>query len=77
MNKVPVSTRALEARIKRALAHDGESLHRCRENSRAHLDFGDYYVRDTRLNIITDKYVDIEELARELNLLKPYEEVVD
>jgi hypothetical protein len=75
MNKVPVSWRALLARVNRALAKQDQQLHRSR-TPRAEMDLGEYYVRDTSMNIIVDKFVDPEDLAREFGVLKDYEEVI-
>ena len=36
---------------------------------------GDYYVIDYRRNFVVQKDVDIEDLARELGVLKPWEEL--
>jgi hypothetical protein len=73
--KVPVSERALFARINRALAKDGEGLRRCRRNSRAWPELGDYYVINVNKNWITGKQIDLEGYGRELKVLADFEEL--
>lgn len=72
-NKVPVSERALVGRINRALAKDGEALRRCRRNSRAWPELGDYYVVDINKNFVTGKRLDLEDYGRELKVLADFE----
>ena len=71
--KVPVTMRALEARIRRKLAKDGETLHKAR-GAKARFDLGDAYIVDNR-NIITAHNIDIAELAKEMGCLNKYEEL--
>ena len=75
--KVPVTMRALIARINRKLAPQDLQLKTAR-GMRVRVDVGDYYVINTRINGIMQRYKDCdpEELARELGVLKQYEEVV-
>lgn len=70
--KIPVSERALVARINRKLRQDAEALHRSR-GTRFWSDLGDYYIVDFRRNSLVRGHVDIEELAHELGVLKPWE----
>ena len=77
MPPVQVSRRALEARVKRALDKDQQTLRKCRPDSRGYLELGDYYIIDYNLNIIVAQNVDIEDLAREMEVFKPYEELAD
>jgi len=72
---VPVTARALMQRINRALRKDDQMLRQAR-GERARLDLGEFYIVDTRINGITGKDVNVEALARELDVLKPYEHVV-
>jgi hypothetical protein len=72
---VPVTARALIQRINRALKKDDQVLRQAR-GERARLDLGDYYVVNTRRNFIDAQHVNVEALARELDVLKPYEHVV-
>jgi hypothetical protein len=69
---VPVSERALVARINRRLKKDWLRLVRTR-GQRAILDLGEYYIHEMRRNLAFDTYVDIEELGRKLGVLKEYE----
>jgi hypothetical protein len=75
MTKVPVTVRALIARINRKLAPD---LQLKIARGRARVDVGDYYVVNTRINGVMQRYKDCdpEELGRELDVLKGYEVVV-
>jgi hypothetical protein len=73
--KIPVSERALIARINRKLAQDdeGEELRKSRSEYMKR-EWGTYYIVNTRLNIIKGwKLFDLEELAKEYDALKPYE----
>jgi DNA-binding response OmpR family regulator len=70
--KIKVSERALLARLRRALAKEGEILKTTRPRDYSTL--GDYYIVNDR-NCVTAAGVDLESLAREMKLLKPYEEV--
>jgi hypothetical protein len=74
--KVPVSRRALLARINRALRKEGEVLKATRAD-RWRGDLGDYYTVDTDRNAIVAQHVDPEELGRRLGVLADYEEVRD
>jgi hypothetical protein len=77
--KMPVQERTLLARINRHLAHDNERVHVTREGGRAATDLGRFYVirygrgGDEPSTNIIDHHVDIEEMGRELGLLRPYE----
>ena len=71
---VPVSERALIARINRKLP-EHEKLKKLR-GSRWEHDLGQYYIIDQNMNAILHKHIDIEELARELGALKPWESLV-
>lgn len=73
---VPVTMRALLQRINRALALDAEVLKTAR-GQRAEMELGQFYTIDQRRNVIVDKDVDPEALARKLGALKEYEHVVD
>ena len=69
-----VSRRAAEARIRRALARDFESLHKCNANSRWYSDLGDYYTTDCR-NYTCRTHYTLEQLAEELRVLAPNERI--
>lgn len=70
--KVPVSERALIARINRKLAHQGEKLFRSRSNE-IQVTVGDYYIVDLERNTTAGQKVGLESLAKKLGALKPYE----
>jgi hypothetical protein len=76
--KTPVAMRSLIARINRKLAPQGMRLKTAR-GERVRQSVGDYYVIDTRLNVVVHRYRDCspEDVARELGVLKPYEQVVE
>ncbi len=77
MAKVPVSERALVARINRVLAKDDETLRRCRDDSRGFNELGRYYTVDFTRNVIVGKDHDLEKLGRKLGVLAPYEALCD
>ena len=72
--KVPVSMRALIARINRKLKPDTEALKAAR-SARARQDFGDFYVIDHKRNWLVARNVDPEAYGRELGVLHDYEVV--
>jgi hypothetical protein len=74
-SKVPVSERALVARINRLLAKQGETLRRCRPDSKWFGELGAYYRLDINHNSIIGKNLDIEALGRELGVLDAWEEL--
>ena len=76
--KVPVTARAAIQRINRALAQDDMVLRTAR-GVQEHINVGHYYVVNTRINGVVYRYKDVnlEDLGRELGVLKPYEQVAD
>ena len=66
------STVAVERRVRRALARDGQVLHKCRPESRDYLGYGPYYVVDER-NCVVSAQHDLDDLARECGVLRPGE----
>ncbi len=72
---VPVTERALLQRINRVLANEGKQLQKARGGT-ARLELGDYYSVNVRRNFVVQKDVDLEELGRKLNSLRPYESLV-
>jgi len=76
-SKIPVSTRALIARINRKLAADDMQL-KVAKGERMRQAVGDYYVINTRINAVMHHYknCDPADLARELGVLRGYERVV-
>ena len=77
-SKVPVSERALIARINRKLAHEGEQLRKKRSPWAAWgaADWG-FYAVDVNRNVITADHVDLESWGKELGALEPYERLVE
>ncbi len=73
MAKVPISDRALLARINRKLAKKMQTLRQCRAGSRWYHELGDYYILDLNRNWIVDKHCDAETLGREIGVLREYE----
>jgi hypothetical protein len=72
--KVPVSTRALLARINRKLRADDEDIVvRATRGRRAILDLGYYYEHDFRRNFALNKDLDLEQYGRELGVLREHE----
>lgn len=72
----PITERALAQRIRRALAHEALSLHKCSPRSRWHRDLGDYYIVDSR-NYIVAQHRSLEALGLELGVLHADEPVVE
>jgi hypothetical protein len=72
--KVPVSTRALLARINRKLRAEGEDIVvRAARGRRAVLDLGYYYEHDFRRNFVLNKDLALEQYGRDLGVLKAHE----
>ena len=77
MKKVPVNERALMQRLNRALAKDELVVKKCRQDSRAHQELGDYYVVDFNRNFIVEKNLDLTDLqsmGRAKKVLADWEE---
>ena len=72
--KSPVSARALLQRIQRVLQKRDELI-RTTRGGRAEIELGEYYIVDVQRDAIVTKDVDIEALGRELEVLKPWEEL--
>ena len=72
--KVPVTERALFARLSRALKKEGQILRRCRAGTNGHQELGDYYVIGES-NVVSAKHVDLAEWAKESGVLKEYEKL--
>lgn len=74
--KVPVSLRAVVQRINRRLREKGQTLRKIRGMEavyRAQRGLGQWYVADVNRNRIVREYADVEELARQLDVLDPWE----
>jgi len=69
---VPVSARAMVARVRRALQRDRRDLHAA-HGVMAKADLGAFYVVDLQKNRVIDAKVDLEALARQLDCIRPHE----
>lgn len=73
-----VPTAVIEARVRRALARDGEVLRKTRPGRTwAKVDFGDYYTVDPHTRFPERRHCDLEELAREYRVLRQGEVIVE
>lgn len=73
---VPVTMGALIKRINRVLNKYDEVL-KVTRGQRMLFDVGQFYIINWRTNWIIDKYIDPEQLGRELGVLKEFEYVAD
>ncbi len=74
---VPVSERALLARVNRQLIKQGQQLLRCPPNNvNAMRELGRFYVVNVNGGVEC-QHQDIEELAKELGVLRPYEKLAE
>jgi hypothetical protein len=76
MNKVKISVRAAEGRIRRKLKADGQQLVKIKEGSRWFDQYGPYQVVNDR-NVVEAHGCTLEQLAKDSGVLKPYEEIAD
>ena len=63
---------ALIQRVSRALAKEGEILKKSR-GMQMFLNVGEYYAIDLQYNAVSRKNINLEDLGRELGVLRPYE----
>lgn len=73
--KVMVSERAVVSRIRRKLAREGTSLHRYRSSNPPDHNIGDWYMVDAHNHVCGPYISDIGELAADMGVLKPWEEL--
>lgn len=82
LQKVPISERALLARVNRSLAKDDRVVRksrvlidRGRPGSEPYFNpaTGEFYMIDTRFNGMVEDHIDLEDLGREIEVLKPWE----
>jgi hypothetical protein len=66
---VPVSERALLARLNRKLAADLEMVKTTRDNTRARQELGEFFVVDMQINGIVGQDIDLEDFARTRGVL--------
>jgi hypothetical protein len=76
IQRVPITLRALTARINRHLAGQGQALKRSRGMT-ASTALGDHYLVDLARNQVAVMHVDIERLARDLGVLAGWEELAE
>jgi hypothetical protein len=74
---VPVTERALVARINRKLAHQGKALRHSAPNSRQAHDLGAYFAIDVNRNVVTASWIDLEKWGNGLGCLKPWESLAE
>ena len=73
-----VSERAIEARVRRALAREGERLRKTRPgNTWTRANFGDLYTVDAQRGNPQRWHCTLEQLARECNVLRPDEVIAE
>ena len=73
-----VPERVIEARVRRALARDGEVLRKTRPGRTwAKVDLGDYYTVDPHTRFPDRRHCDLEQLARDYRVLRPDEVIVE
>ena len=78
MTTQSVSQSVIEARVRRALAREGEVLRKTRAgNTWAKVDLGDYYTVDPYTRFPERRHCDLDQLARECNALRPGEVVAE
>ena len=69
-----ISERSLIRRINRKLADDEQVLRMARgERAKRHV--GEFYVVDTRRNLIVSKHINLVMFARQMDALKPWERI--
>lgn len=73
--KIPISERALLARMNRKMASDEIQVKKSRIGSSVHQELGDYYSIDLKRNVVDSKHIDLEALARQLGVLAAFEEL--
>jgi hypothetical protein len=76
VEKIPVSEKALMARVNRKLAREGERILKSREGSRLRGNVGEFYLLDVNRNTVTGTHMELEHVAKEVGALRDYEQVV-
>jgi hypothetical protein len=71
-----ISVSALVRRINRELTKRDERLKKSR-GMRALIDLGEYWIHDIGRNFVAGKDIDPERLGRELEVLRPWEKVIE
>jgi len=70
-----VALSSLEKRVRRALEARGLRLRKTRPGTRRYQDLGLYYTENPLRNTIVGHHLDIEGIARELDVIGSHEEV--
>lgn len=73
--KIPISERALLARINRILYQENKILKKNRDKNKNIIEIGKYFLVDKSINQIILKRVNLENYGRQLNVIKEYEEL--
>lgn len=76
VEKIPVSEKALMARVNRKLAKDGERILKSREGSRLRGNVGDFYLLDVSRNTVLNTHIELGHFAKQRGILRDYETVV-
>ena len=71
---VPVSKAAVVSRINHRLAHEDQNLKACRD-ARSWNELGAYFIVDVIRNAVVSTHQDPKGLARELEVLQPWEKM--
>ncbi len=73
-----LTRKSVEARVRRALRHEGQVLRKTRPGTTwAKVDLGDYFTANHRTGNPDRRHLDLEDLARELQVLNPHESIED
>lgn len=75
MTKLELNRSAIVARLRRHLSKSGQTIRSCRADSRHYHELGDYFIADYHSGLVVRCDVDLEALANELGVLKPFEKV--
>lgn len=73
----PVSIRAVEKRINRKLANEGQQLRKSRHDSRWLDSLGEHYIVNAYTNVVTDTHVPFGDLAYSLDVLARDEQITE
>jgi hypothetical protein len=65
-----ITTPALAARVRRRLARERQLLRRCSPWSEQHPTLGNYYIVAAHSHDVLARHVNVEELARDLGVLR-------
>jgi hypothetical protein len=72
-----ITRKAVISRINRKLAKDTDEVLKVSRSARMKIDVGDFYLLDWRVNCVSGRDIDPETYARNLGVLKPFEQMVD